>query len=31
VRQWIGTAGVHKLRDGEPSTPVDAQNRPVTL
>jgi len=31
VRQWIVTAGVHKLRDGEPITPVDAQNRPVTL
>jgi len=29
--QWIVTAGVHKLRDGEPISPVDAQNRPVTL
>ena len=31
ARQWIVTAGVHKLRDGEPISPVDAQNRPVTL
>lgn len=29
--QWIVTAGVHKLRDGEAITPVDAVNRPVTL
>ena len=31
ARQWIVTAGVHKLRDGEPIAPVDAQNRPVNL
>jgi multidrug efflux system membrane fusion protein len=31
VRQWIVTAGVHMLRDGEPIAPVDAQNRPVAL
>jgi multidrug efflux system membrane fusion protein len=31
ARQWIVTAGVHKLRDGEPISPVDAQNRPVSL
>jgi multidrug efflux system membrane fusion protein len=31
ARQWIVTAGVHKLRDGEPISPVDAQNRPVVL
>ena len=31
VRQWIVTAGVHMLRDGESITPVDAQNRAVTL
>jgi len=31
TRQWIVTAGVHKLRDGEPIAPVDAQNRPVIL
>jgi multidrug efflux system membrane fusion protein len=30
-QQWIVTAGVHKLRDGEPIAPVDAQNRPVIL
>ena len=29
--QWIVTAGVHKLRDGEAITPVDAINRPVVL
>lgn len=29
--QWIVTAGVHKLRDGESITPVDPLNRPVTL
>ena len=29
--QWIVTAGVHKLRDGEAIAPVDAVNRPVTL
>jgi len=31
ARQWIVTAGVHKLRDGEPIAPVDAQNHPVAL
>jgi len=31
TKQWIVTAGVHKLRDGEPITPVDALNRPVAL
>jgi multidrug efflux system membrane fusion protein len=31
ARQWIVTAGVHKLRDGEAIAPVDAQNRPLTL
>jgi multidrug efflux system membrane fusion protein len=30
-QQWIVTAGVHKLRDGEAITPVDAENRQVTL
>ena len=30
-KQWIVTAGVHKLRDGDAITPVDAANRPVTL
>lgn len=29
--QWIVTAGVHKLRDGDAITPVDSVNRPVTL
>jgi membrane fusion protein, multidrug efflux system len=29
--QWIVTAGVHKLRDGDTIAPVDAANRPVTL
>jgi multidrug efflux system membrane fusion protein len=29
--QWIVTAGVHKLREGDPITPVDAVNRPVNL
>jgi multidrug efflux system membrane fusion protein len=31
AQQWIVTAGVHKLRDGESIAPVDTQNRPVTL
>jgi multidrug efflux system membrane fusion protein len=31
IGQWIVTAGVHKLRDGEAVVPIDAQNRPVTL
>jgi multidrug efflux system membrane fusion protein len=30
-KQWIVTAGVHKLRDGDAITPVDAVNRPVAL
>ncbi len=30
-RQWIVTAGVHKLRDGQTIAPVDAANRPVNL
>ncbi len=30
-RQWIVTAGVRKLHDGEIIAPVDALNRPVTL
>ena len=30
-QQWIVTAGVHKLRDGEPISPVDPLNRPVVL
>ena len=30
-RQWIVTAGVHKLRDGDAITPVDAANRPVLM
>ncbi|HZP67094.1 MAG TPA: efflux RND transporter periplasmic adaptor subunit [Rudaea sp.] len=29
--QWIVTAGVHKLRDGEAIAPIDAENRPVVL
>jgi len=29
--QWIVTAGVHKLRDGDTIAPVDAANRPVIL
>jgi multidrug efflux system membrane fusion protein len=29
--QWIVTAGVHKLRDGDAITPVDAVNRPVNM
>jgi membrane fusion protein, multidrug efflux system len=31
AHQWIVTAGVHKLRDGEAIAPIDALNRPVTL
>lgn len=31
AQQWIVTAGVHKLRDGEAIAPIDALNRPVTL
>ena len=30
-QQWIVTAGVHKLREGDPVTPVDSINRPVAL
>ena len=30
-QQWIVTAGVHKLRDGQTIAPVDAANRPVNL
>jgi multidrug efflux system membrane fusion protein len=31
AQQWIVTAGVHKLRDGEAIAPIDANNRPVLL
>jgi multidrug efflux system membrane fusion protein len=31
AQDWIVTAGVHKLREGETVAPVDAQNRPVSL
>ena len=31
TQQWIVTAGVHKLRDGEAIAPVDTVNRPVLL
>jgi multidrug efflux system membrane fusion protein len=31
LQQWIVTAGVHKLRDGETIAPVDALNRPLAL
>ena len=31
TQDWIVTAGVHKLRDGEAIAPVDALNRPLTL
>lgn len=30
-QQWIVTAGVHKLRDGQAVAPIDAANRPVLL
>ena len=30
-KQWIVTAGVHKLREGQVVAPVDATNRSVTL
>ena len=30
-KQWIVTAGVHKLREGQTIAPVDATNRAVTL
>ncbi len=31
AQQWIVTAGVHKLRDGEAIAPIDAANRPLML
>ena len=31
AQQWIVTAGVHKLRDGEAIAPIDSSNRPVLL
>ena len=31
ANQWIVTAGVHKLRDGDAITPVDSVNRPVKM
>ncbi|MDR3386295.1 MAG: efflux RND transporter periplasmic adaptor subunit [Rudaea sp.] len=31
TQQWIVTAGVHKLRNGEAIAPVDSMNRPVLL
>lgn len=31
LNQWIVSAGVHKLRDGETIAPVDTQNRPVRM
>jgi len=31
MRQWIVTAGVHKLREGDTIAPVDALNRPLAL
>ncbi|MFT3790189.1 MAG: efflux RND transporter periplasmic adaptor subunit [Rudaea sp.] len=31
VQDWIVTAGVHKLREGETVAPVDALNRPLAL
>lgn len=31
AQQWIVTAGVHKLRDGEAIAPIDTSNRPVLL
>lgn len=31
VQDWIVTAGVHKLREGETIAPVDALNRPLSL
>jgi multidrug efflux system membrane fusion protein len=30
-QQWIVTAGVHKLRDGEAIAPVDADNRRISF
>lgn len=31
TQDWIIAAGVHKLREGQPVTPVDAGNRPLSL
>ncbi len=31
LNQWIVSAGVHKLRDGETIAPVDTQNRPINM
>ena len=31
MRDWIVTAGVHKLREGETIAPVDVLNRPISL
>jgi multidrug efflux system membrane fusion protein len=31
AQDWIVTAGVHKLREGEAIAPIDAQNRAITL
>jgi multidrug efflux system membrane fusion protein len=31
AQDWIVTAGVHKLLEGQAIAPVDAQNRPVSL
>lgn len=31
TQQWIVTAGVHKLHDGEAIAPIDASNRPILL
>ncbi len=28
---WVVTAGVHRLRDGETVSPIDADNRPITF
>ena len=31
AENWIVAAGVHKLREGQPISPVDGGNRPLTL
>ena len=31
ARNWIVTAGVHRLREGEVVNPVDTENRPITF
>lgn len=31
AQDWIVTAGVHKLREGEAIAPIDAQNRPISF